>query len=211
MNRLLIFLLIFSNYSCNKSIPKTDETTNQNVIKTSKSKSPKEIYQEFFKENPKYISDGFDFPVGKPDAKGYYNAQPFQESNHLGDDWNANTGGNSDLGHPIYAISHGLVTEVKDYGSGWGNILRIVHQLPNGQMRESLYAHCQEILVEKGDAITKGQKVATIGNVDGFYYAHLHLEMRWKIGANLGGGYSSDTTGYLDPTAFIRKFRIIEK
>jgi len=73
-----------------------------------------------------------------------------------------------------------------------------------------LYAHCLEILVEEGDAITKGQQVATIGNADGLYYAHLHLEVRWKIAAPLGGGYSSDTTGYLDPTAFIRRFRVIE-
>lgn len=212
MNRFIIlYFLFFSFYSCNKSVPKTDETNLESVSKISKPKSPQEIYQDFFNQNPKFVSDGFDFPVGKPDAEGYYNAQSFQENSHLGDDWNATTGGNSDLGHPIYAISHGLVSEVKDYGSSWGNILRIVHQFPNGEMRESLYAHCLEILVEEGDAIMKGQKVATIGNADGMYYAHLHLEMRWKINARLGGGYSSDTTGYLNPTAFIRKFRVIEK
>lgn len=212
MNRIIIFcLLVLLFYNCNKSIPKTDKSTSKNVTETSKPKFLQTIYYDFFNQNPEYISDGFDFPVGKPDAKGYYNAQPFQKNNHLGDDWNATTGGNSDLGHPIYAISHGLVSEVKDYGSSWGNILRTVHQLPNGEMRESLYAHCLEIIVEEGDAIKKGQKVATIGNADGMYYAHLHLEMRWKIAAALGGGYSSDTTGYLDPTAFIRKFRVIEK
>lgn len=37
------------------------------------------------------IADAFDFPVGKPDAKSYYNAQPFTKNNHLGDDWNAVT------------------------------------------------------------------------------------------------------------------------
>lgn len=212
MNRLLLFsLLIFVFYSCNKSVPKTDKITSQTVTKTSKPKSIQKTYKDFFDKNPEYVSDGFDFPVGKPDAKGYYNAQPFQQNSHLGDDWNATTGGNSDLGHPIYAISNGLISEVKDYGSSRGNILRIVHQFPNGEMRESLYAHCLEIIVEEGDMIKKGQKVATIGNADGMYYAHLHLEMRRKIAARLGGGYSSDTTGYLDPTAFIRKFRVIEK
>ena len=30
----------------------------------------------------------FDFPVGKPDAVGYYNAQEFTENDHLGEDWN---------------------------------------------------------------------------------------------------------------------------
>ncbi len=31
---------------------------------------------EFSKQ---YLSDGFDFPVGKPNAEGYYNAQSFGE------------------------------------------------------------------------------------------------------------------------------------
>jgi len=67
------------------------------------------------------IANHFDFPVGKPDAKGYYNAQKFQKNNHLGDDWNAVTGGNTDLGDPIYAIGNGKVTFAEDAGSGWGN------------------------------------------------------------------------------------------
>jgi murein DD-endopeptidase MepM/ murein hydrolase activator NlpD len=90
-------------------------------------------------------------------------------------------------------------------------VLRIVHQLPNGELRESLYAHCQEMFVDKNDAIKKGDKVATIGNAGGIYYAHLHLEMRWKIDAPLGGGYAADTSGYLNPTEFIRKFRQVRK
>ena len=60
------------------------------------------------------IANHFDFPVGKPDAKGYYNAQAFGKNNHLGDDWNAVTGGNSDLGDPIYAIANGKVTFAED-------------------------------------------------------------------------------------------------
>jgi hypothetical protein len=44
------------------------------------------------------ICDGFDYPVGKPNGKGYYNAQKFGENTHLGEDWNGVRGGNSDLG-----------------------------------------------------------------------------------------------------------------
>lgn len=29
---------------------------------------------EVIPTNPDYISDGFDYPVGKPNAKGYYDA-----------------------------------------------------------------------------------------------------------------------------------------
>jgi murein DD-endopeptidase MepM/ murein hydrolase activator NlpD len=206
-NLIVLIGLLFFN--CNNSETRMDEPQKLNVI--LKSKLPNQRYFNFFKNNPDYVSDGFDFPVGKPDAKGYYNAQPFMKNAHLGDDWNATTGGNTDLGHPIFAISNGIVSEVTDYGGGWGKVLRIVHQLPNGELRESLYAHCQEMFVDKNDAIKKGDKVATIGNAGGIYYAHLHLEMRWKIDAPLGGGYAADTSGYLNPTEFIRKFRQVRK
>ena len=153
------------------------------------------------------IAQSFDFPVGKPDAKGYYNAQPFTKNNHLGDDWNALTGGNSDLGHPIYAIAAGIVTEAKDAGDGWGNIIRIEHHILNENNVESLYAHCLENMVKKGDVVVKGQQIATIGNADGIYLAHLHFEIRDIIGLPLGPGYNSDTSGYINPTEYIKAHR----
>ena len=67
-----------------------------------------------------YYATQFDFPVGKPDAHGYYNAQEFRKNNHLGDDWNASTGGDSDLGDPIYSIASGKVTYARDHGVSWG-------------------------------------------------------------------------------------------
>ncbi|WP_299229821.1 M23 family metallopeptidase, partial [uncultured Psychroserpens sp.] len=110
-----------------------------------------------------YVSKSFDFPVGKPDAKGYYNAQKFQENMHLGDDWNAVTGGNSDLGDPIYSIANGYVKFADNHGGGWGNVIRIIHKMPNGKMIESLYAHCDTILVKEKQWIKKGTKIGTIG------------------------------------------------
>ena len=153
------------------------------------------------------IADSFDFPVGKPDAKGYYNAQPFTENNHLGDDWNAVTGGNSDLGHPIYAIAAGVVTDAEDKGGGWGNVIRIEHHVLNEANVESLYAHCLENMVKVGDIVEKGQQIATIGNADGAYLAHLHFELRNVVGMPLGPGYSSDTSGYINPTDYIKAHR----
>jgi hypothetical protein len=35
----------------------------------------------------------------------------------------------------------------------------------------------------------------------------LHFEMRSDNNLGIGGGYSSDTTGYLDPTNFINAHR----
>ncbi len=150
---------------------------------------------------------GFDFPVGKPDGKGYYNAQPFGENNHLGDDWNGIGGGNSDLGDTIYSIASGKVAFAEDVGGGWGNIIRIVHYPQKGSQVESLYAHCNEILVVLGQIVEKGEAIGTIGNANEQYLAHLHLEIRSRPNMPLGQGYSTNTEGYLDPTRFINANR----
>jgi len=154
-----------------------------------------------------YIANHFDYPVGKPDAKGYYNAQKFGDNAHLGDDWNAVTGGNSDLGDPIYSIANGYVSFADDIAGGWGNVIRIIHKLPDGNYVESIYAHCDTILIEKGLWLKKGVKIGTIGNAGGLYYAHLHFEIRSEIAMPIGGGYSTNTKGYLDPSKFIKTHR----
>lgn len=164
-------------------------------------------WKQFFINNPDFQSDGFDYPVGKPDAKGYYNAQPYGENAHLGDDWNAITGGNSDLGHPMYSIANGYVTFAEDVGGGWGNVVRIVHQLDDSTYVESLYAHCDTIAIDANQGVKRGDFIATIGNANGAYYAHLHFEMRDSIDMPIGGGYSAETAGYIDPTPFIENNR----
>ncbi len=159
------------------------------------------------------VADGFDFPVGPPDAQGYYDAQPFGgEWRHLGNDWNGDGGGDSDLGDPIHSIAHGLVTDAHDRGGAWGGVVMISHRLadPDGgpdSLVESLYAHLQRIDVEVGETVTRGQQLGTMGNVGGLYKAHLHLELRSRPGLPLGGGYGDPGDRYLDPTAFIRARR----
>ena len=75
------------------------------------------------------IASSFDMPVGVPNSKGYYNAQPFGKNNHLGDDWNGTGGGNSDLGDPIYAIANGKITFSHNIAGGWGNVIKICHNI----------------------------------------------------------------------------------
>ncbi len=151
----------------------------------------------------------FEFPVGpNGSSKGYYNAQGFTINNHLGDDWNGTGGGNTDLGDTVYAIANGFITQAEDLRGGWGNVVRLVHFLPKEHAYapnvESLYAHLDEVFAITGTWIEKGTAIGTIGNAHGQYYAHLHLEIRSEAGLPLGGGYSTDTTGYLNPTLFIR-------
>ncbi len=153
------------------------------------------------------FTDGFDFPVGRPDAEGYYNAQKFTVNNHLGDDWNGIGGGNTDMGDSIFSIANGKVSFAENIGGGWGNVIRIIHYMRNGKTVESLYAHCDTILVTKGQTVKKGEWIGTIGDANGQYFAHLHFEIRFKLNMPIGPGYSNDTSGYLNPEAFIRNNR----
>lgn len=158
------------------------------------------------------LSSGFDFPVGIPDAKGYYNAQKFTQNNHLGDDWNGTGGGNSDLGDSVFAASEGKVIFAKDVHGGWGNIIIIAHNIGNKNSPEyvqSMYAHCNEIKTEENKIVKRGELIATIGTAHGKYPAHLHFEVRTDFEMGIAGGYSSDTTGYTDPTKFILRNREI--
>lgn len=206
MKYLFVYsFLLLGLVSCKEQADKIGSV--QKTKKELKLQTNQQIdYKSYIQEESGYISKGFDFPVGKPNANGYYNAQKFQENNHLGDDWNGVGGGNSDLGDPIYAIANGYISETRDYEGGWGNVIRIVH-LYKDKLYESLYAHCDSISVTSNRFIKKGEQIATIGNCNGAYYAHLHLEIRNKVDLDIGGGYSTDTTGYLNPTDFITKNR----
>ena len=171
---------------------------------------PQHLYDSIFSVNRPFLSDGFDFPIGKPHGQNYYKANYFGQKNHLGEDWNGKHGGNTDLGDPTYSIANGLVTFSEKVCCGWGNVVRIVHRLPNHPEHryiESVYAHLDQIHVKTGDLISRGQQIGTIGNADGKYSAHLHLEIRNFINMSLGPGYSSDHFGYLEPTKFIQQNR----
>jgi len=168
---------------------------------------PENRYPAIFRAYPDFISDGFDFPVGVPNAQNYYKAQNFGDNRHLGEDWNGRGGGNTDLGDPVYSIGNGLVTFSKDVCCGWGKTVRIVHHLPNHpehQYVESVYAHLHTMDITVGSLVKRGQRIGTIGNANGRYNAHLHLEVRNFINMSLGPGYGDDQFGYLVPTEFIR-------
>lgn len=156
------------------------------------------------------LADGFDFAVGAPDGDGYYDAQVFGGvREHLGEDWNGNGGGDTDLGDPVYAIATGRVTFAGDLGGGWGNVVRIAHRVADRdgvRELESLYAHLDTIRAQPGAIVRRGQRIGTIGTAHGRYLAHLHLELRDTVGLPLGGGYGPPD-GHLAPTPFIRAHR----
>lgn len=155
------------------------------------------------------LADGFDFPVGPPDATGYYDAQPFGRNEHLASDWNGDGGGDTDFGAPAHSVADGIVTDVDRFGGGWGTVVRIAHRTSDGCV-ESLYAHLSGLDVQPGDAVGRGDRIGAIGDADGVYWAHLHLEIRDRAGLPLGRGYGRPH-GHVDPTAYIRAHRPKER
>jgi murein DD-endopeptidase MepM/ murein hydrolase activator NlpD len=152
----------------------------------------------------------FDFPLGSENGALSYNAQPFTQNRHLGDDLNGIGGENSDLGDPIYAIADGRVLLARDGGPGWGNVIIVLHAyLENGDRKylQSYYGHVEKMLVRPGDDVGRGQQIATIGTAGGRYLAHLHLEMREFTTPFIGPGYRADTAGWLNPSEFIKAHR----
>ena len=193
--RFIFLYPIITLVGCNEIKTETNQVKPEEIIETAV--VVKKIIE------PLKEAEDFDFPIGKPDAKGYYNAQPFRKNNHLGDDWNGVGGGNTDLGDNVFAIGNVKVMFAEDIKGGWGNVVRIIHQR-KGKMYESLYAHLDTILVKKDQILLKGSKIGTIGNAHGMYLAHLHLEVRESINMDIGNGYSKDKQGYINPTNFIK-------
>lgn len=166
-------------------------------------------------EKPKIIAENFAYPIGKTefitDAKDkkddWYNAQDFTQNNHLGEDWNKNSGGNSDCGELVFAAADGNIVFAENAGIGWGNVIIIEHVLPDGKKVQTLYGHLEKILKKSGE-IKKREQIGTVGNADGRYLCHLHFELREEscpMWNQAGAGYSAENSGWLDPSKFIDK------
>jgi murein DD-endopeptidase MepM/ murein hydrolase activator NlpD len=160
-------------------------------------------------------SKEFIYPIGKDgyatqkrDGDGWYNARDFREVNHLGEDWNKESGGNTDCGLPIRAISNGKIIFAKTNIEGWGNVLIIRHLLENGNEIESLYGHLRSFTKTSGD-VKKGEIIGLIGDGGGIYNCHLHLEIRFSDCPDWGqpgAGYSPNSKGWTDPSTFIDSY-----
>lgn len=156
------------------------------------------------------VADGFDFPVGKPDAEGYYVARGFLR-HHPGEDWNGLGGGNTDLGDPVYTIGNGLVVFARDARRGWGNVVIVRHTyISQGKLKtvDSMYAHLERVTVREGQHVTRGMQVGTIGTNRGMYTAHLHFEIRQNLAIGINrSAFRNDLVNYHKPTPFIRAHR----
>jgi len=87
-------------------------------------------------------------------------------ANHAGVDIGAATGTD------IIASMEGIVELVSLEGD-YGNHVKI----KNGEI-STLYAHCSKIIVNEGDVIKQGQKIAEVGSTGKATGPHLHFEIR---------------------------------
>lgn len=87
-------------------------------------------------------------------------------ANHAGVDIGAN------YGDEIKAAMSGTVELVSSEGD-YGNHVKIT----NGEIA-TLYAHCKTIIVNQGDYVEQGQKIAEVGSTGRSTGPHLHFEIR---------------------------------
>jgi murein DD-endopeptidase MepM/ murein hydrolase activator NlpD len=124
--------LLLSAASCR--IEQTQTTINQ---PPAFAVAPRDLPRDLPKDSPKIIADKFAYPIGKTEfvteandrKDDWYVAQNFGASNHLGEDWNKNSGGNTDCGEAVYAAANGTIVYAKDAGATWGNVVIIEHTL----------------------------------------------------------------------------------
>jgi len=88
------------------------------------------------------------------------------------------------IGTPIVSIANGIVTDVQEDRSGFGKYVVIRHpHAPDPDdpsqltVLYSVYAHLSEQLVQEGDTVIKGQKIALSGMTGFATGPHLHFQI----------------------------------
>jgi murein DD-endopeptidase MepM/ murein hydrolase activator NlpD len=77
-------------------------------------------------------------------------------------------------GAPVEAVDAGVVAYTGNELRGYGNLLLVKH--PNGWI--SAYAHCDQVLVKRGDKVSRGQVIARVGSTGNVSEPQLHFELR---------------------------------
>ncbi len=77
-------------------------------------------------------------------------------------------------GTPVVAAAAGTVVYAGNELRGFGNLVLIRH----GDGLTTAYAHLGETLVDRGQKVRRGEKIATVGNSGGVSPTQLHFEMR---------------------------------
>lgn len=93
------------------------------------------------------------------------------------EDWNLESGGDSDLGEPLVAPFSGVALSAHNWAGTTGRVVQLLGVTPGGEMVVWAGWHLQETRVVTGQIVIVGQEIGTIGNADGKYAAHLHEQI----------------------------------
>jgi hypothetical protein len=138
------------------------------------------------------VADRFIMPMKNIDKVWYETTQspyfePYNVHPHRCEDYNLESGGNTDLGEPLVAPFSGLVLTAAQYGGGIGRVVQILGRSPEGASFVWGGWHLEELSVASGQIVHIGDDIGTIGDADGRYAgAHLHnqvcvLGSKWGI------------------------------
>jgi murein DD-endopeptidase MepM/ murein hydrolase activator NlpD len=159
------------------------------------------------------LADGFDFPIGRPNADGYRISRGFTPHGHLGEDWVGQGGSGTDFRDPVYAIGNGIVTLARDFRRSWGNVIVVRHAfMEDGQVKyaDSLYGHLDRVLVREGQQVARGAQIGTIGNAHGLYAPHLHFEVHKNLSIGVVHTmFAGDLSNYYVPSDFVNSHRTL--
>jgi len=129
-----------------------------------------------------YAEEPFRLPMADLDQPWYEATRvygPYNFHPQRCEDWNLESGGNTDLGEGLVAPFSGVVLSAHDWGGGIGRVIQILGVTRAGEMIVWAGWHLQEMFVSPGEIVWKGgPPIGTIGNADGRYAgAHLHEQI----------------------------------
>ncbi len=179
----------------------------------------------------KYLADGYDPPIGTAAERRsdkvwpghWFDATGFNRLYRLGSGQVYHTGADLNLNEPywdadahspVYATASGVVT-FADRLPGWGNVIVIRHDplITTGEVMYSRYAHIENIMVQVGQRVVRGEQICKVGNADGRFAFHLHFDLsptsvleskpfHWP-----GLNREALLQNYVDPRKFIEEHR----
>ncbi len=141
------------------------DVTDKKVVKSVvKSEPVQQLRAIGTKERPQHMGTGTFLRPYQGTISSRFGSR--RSGNHTGVDFCGN------VGDPIIAADSGTVI-FSGWSGGYGKIVKIDHN--NGYI--SYYAHCNDLYVNEGDIVQKGDTIAALGNTGNSTGPHVHFEI----------------------------------
>lgn len=156
------------------------------------------------------------YPLGKDNQdflNRFYSAQEFGNPTsygfHEGEDYNTRTGGDSDLGEPLYAVADGKIVYYHNGShpsTGFGRHMVLQCETPKGT-KWYHYCHCLELTAQVKE-VKEGEIIGKLGK-SGTSVAHLHFSVFKVDPSGLYKGIDSIAKTKADLNAYWEKFELL--